>query len=172
MIAARLLDRTIADTLAAELTDDSDTVELGNRRYRLRVEPDETLRVEDIAGDNYGALQWADTRRDDGYHQRPDSFTGNAELLGIGRSYDRIWWEPPTDVPRTSEHFAALKRGLVNLLEYGYSVVGLEVSELVTDSRGGEHWVVLDTAWLGGIEPFPDNGWVAEIVRDLYAELG
>lgn len=163
---------TLAETLA-ELTSDGDTAELADgRTLRLRFEPDDQ-RMPD--GDWFGSLEFVkapgrwDVRRDYGYEHgpRPEGFDGNAEILR-GHNFDPIWWQPPVDAKRGSDLFDSLRRGVVDILEYGYCGLILEVLD-GTDAYGAP--IVTEVASLWGIEPFPDRAYVAEVVRDLAAEL-
>lgn len=158
------------------LSEDGDTLELDDGRVlRLRVEPDE-YGFDDISefGDVYGRTEW--TRNNDYGAQRPSDFTGRAEILNRdGRS--TLWWEPywDNDYPNggrgeTFDH-AAERRNVRDILEYGFQCYGLELSEMIADSRGALHRVVVDTAWLSGVEPFADSAYVATIVSDLASEL-
>ena len=49
--------------------------------------------------------------------------------------------------------------------------IGVKLRETVTDSSGGAHTVTVREAWLGGIEPFPDADYLADVAADLIAEV-
>lgn len=130
-------------------------VEVQGITFRCRVEHDQDHSVFDD-GDWYGELNQGVTRSWQRRPDRPDHFDGNAECLGVGRSYDRVWWQPPADVKRTDAGFAALRRSLLDLLEYGY--VGVLV-----DSDVGE-----ESLWsIGSME----TEYQCEVACDLIDEL-
>lgn len=159
------------------LTEDGDEIELtGGRKLRLRTESDETD-PRDMLGDFYGDVEYVDEMRTrNGEHApRPDGYNGNAEILRFGSPPNgapvQVWWQPPTDVKRGTDAFRELRSGLVEILQWGYSSVGLEILEGVDAYRRP---IVTATAWLGGVEPSAfegDRGYLAEIVRDLALEL-
>lgn len=146
-------DEILAEAIDA-LTDDGDTFELPDgATLVLRIQPDECSTIEDIGGDWYGAIEWEDTRRTNSYGHvmRPDGFDGNAEKLSTRDG--SIWWQPPTDVKRGTDTFDAMRRNLIDLIEYGYSSVGVEYHK-GTDAYGRP--IVRGCSWLGGFEPFED----------------
>lgn len=156
------------DAILDALTEDGDTFELADgRTLALKFEPDEGTTVEDD-GDWYGHI--APVR--DGYNDygtrwpRPDGFDGNAEKIWT-RS-DAWWWQPPAEVKRADEGFAALRAALVDLLEYGYSGIVLELRD-GSDAYGRP--IVRNVASLWGIEPFPDASFVREVVDGLLEEV-
>lgn len=103
-----------------------------------------------------------------GYDQRPDGMDGRARKLQT-HGGDSIWWQVPADVPDGS--VPAMARNIADLLEYGYLEVGVKLRETVTDSIGGTHTVTVREAWLGGIEPFLDRWYLADVAADLIAEV-
>ena len=161
-----------------QLRDDGDALELENgAELRLRIVPDDTY-IQDLAdwGDVYGRTEW--TRDSDYGPVRPADFDGTAEIM-FRDHRSTLWWQPydPTDIPgyreqgNRCEDFRKYRQLVRDILEYGFSVVGLELREQLTDSRGAVHRVVLETAWLGGIEPDPERAYVLELVTDLAREL-
>lgn len=160
------------DDILAALTEDGDEVQVGRYTVRLRIEPDD-IYFTDIAemGDCYGHTAWPERQTNDyGYASRPDGFDGFARKLQL-RS-DQIWWQPPDDLRKAPRHDVNEVAGNVrDILEYGFTAVGIELIETVADSRGNEHRVVADRAWIGGVEPFADAAYVRTIVSDLFAEL-
>jgi len=157
------------------LADDGDTAELDDgRTLRLRIESDPSD-VRDLWSDDcYGAVAWVEDRprNDYGYPpDRPEGFDGNAEKLGIGRGYDRFWWQPPADVARGTEQFRALRTLVSDLLEFGFSNVGLEVLE---GENAYHEAIVVNAAWLGGVEPwsYGEREVLDDILSQLLPELG
>lgn len=137
---------------------------------RLSIEPDETDPLEDM-GEGFwtGPVAWVERDRWTGRDApRPDGFDGRARKLQVGNG-DAVWWQVPDDVP--AESVGPMGDAIRDILEYGYSGYVLELRETVTDSTGGAHVVTVDTASLWGIEPFPDDSYLAEVVADLIREI-
>lgn len=165
----------------SSLTDDGDTIELGDgRTLRLRIENDDTPVMDQWSDDCYGRVEWIDPHaiarwqdRTGNYNgaPRPAGFDGNAEKLHLSLppngSSDYYWWQPPADVPRTSEHFRTMRAAVEELLTWGYYSVGVELLD-GTDAYGRP--IVANAAWLGGIEP-NYGSYLAEVISDLVAEL-
>lgn len=143
----------------AALSDDGDTFELaGGQKLRLRIEVDQDTEIND--SDCYGKVEWIQR----GHHQdpRPDGFDGKARKLW-GAS-DPFWWQPWDGA--TDAQIAEFIPLLRELMEYGFKVVVLELLEVTTDSRGGEHEVEIDRACLGGVDAFyPDL--IGELIGEL-----
>lgn len=162
---------TLADALA-DLTQDGDTIEMGDgRTLRLRIEQDE-CQVSDLWPDDcYGAVAYAENSPS-GYRDyprdRPEGFDGNAEKLHVGRGYDAWWWQPPADIRRGTDTFTMQRRLVSDLLEYGFYSVGIE---LLDGTDAYRRPIVANAAWLGGIEPNPSASYLAEVISDLVAEL-
>lgn len=161
---------TIQETASDALTEDGDTFELPDgSSLRLRFAPDE-----DAIGNlrDHGDV-WGDTSvyaydyRSEAHTPRPDGFTGNAEKIQMDRGYWK-WWEPPSDVPRSSPHFKELRQEVRDLLEYGFQ--GIIVEHLRGMDAYGRS-IVVNVASLWGIEPFVDGAYRAEIVADLVHEV-
>jgi hypothetical protein len=162
-----MVDTYTIGELLADLTDDGDTVELPDgTTFRLRLSPDDLTFSDMETPDGLGTVAWVDDR--DGRGERPRDFTGNAEKLPIGRG-DRVWWEPPRDVPRSHPSFRDMRTTVRDILEFGYTVVILEHCD-GTDAYGRA--IVRDVASLGGVEPSPTSDYLAEILADLALELG
>lgn len=131
-------------------------IEVDGITFTYKVVPDQDSSVFDD-GDWYGELDVGVTHSWNRRPDRPDHFDGNSECLGIGRSYDRVWWQPPKDGPkRGTPEFAELRRCLLDLLEYGY--VGV-----IVESEIGERS-------LGGIASM-DGDYQGEVVCELIDEL-
>lgn len=136
------------------------------RTLRLRIEPDTDSSVNDY--DCYGKTsQYAYDYVRDSHAPRPDGFDGNAEKIEVDRGY-WVWWQPPKDIPRSSEHFPKFRQNVIDLLQMGFMSVGLEVLD-GTDAYNQS--IVVETQWLGGVDT-TENGYLAEILSDLAAELG
>ncbi len=152
----------------SELRDDGDTIELeSGATLRLRVHPDDMTAMDD--GDWYGAValvEW--DRYNERIKPRPNGITGNAEKLYFGRG-EVVWWEPPGDVKRGTPGFTSLRSALLDVLEYGYVVVTLELCEGVNAYRQP---IVRNVASVGGVEAMARPDYMTEIVSELAAELG
>lgn len=165
---ASIKTKEIAMVDLTKLAHDGDTLELPDRRsLRLRIVPDEHTTINDF--DSFGRIEWCERPVLTGHAARPDGFDGNAEKLWAEQNGGQFWWQPPADVPRTSEHFGALRRIVIDVVTYGYAVYMLELLE-GTDAYGAP--IVRDVASLWGIEPFADAEYVHTIVCDLAHELG
>ena len=152
-----------------DLTDDGDEVETSSGTLRLRVEPDE-IGFDTWSDDCYGRVEYVDDRPRHyvgQYPARPDGFDGNAEKIHVRDG--AYWWQPPADIVRGTDVFTRQRRLVRDLLDYGFSSVGLELLK-GTDAYGRP--IVTNAAWLGGVEPNADADYLAEVVRDLASELG
>ena len=156
----------IDDIDLTALTDDGDTIEIGERhRLRLRIEVDEVSSINDYESD--GRVEWCNDR--DPHAPRPDGFTGAAEKLWAPQNCGAFWWQPwdakewaalPDDVKRRE------RWRICRLMAFGFKQIGLELQEQITDSFSGEHWVEIATEWLSGVD-----GFYPEIVPDLAGQL-
>lgn len=94
------------------------TVTVDGVEYEYRAVPDDGTSIHDD-GDWYGALEYVGRGRE----SRPASFNGAA--CKVQTHYgDTYWWQPPTDVD--DEGLKVLKRHIVGILEFGYSVVEVQ----------------------------------------------
>jgi len=145
------------------LIDDGDICILDDgRALRLCIEPDEWMDLADF-GDCYGFTAWTEKDRCTGRDKpRPDLFDGRAQKLRLRDG--SLWWQPPADV----EDVSALRRLVLDILEYGMSLYRLELCEGF-DAYG--KLIVRNYATLGCVEPFTDGDYHAQIVEDLAAEL-
>lgn len=129
-----------AKLAADELRWDGDTVELPNgETLTLHVEPDQDTSIMDEQGEGVwcGRLEWAERRNSWDYtYRRPEWADGGAELLSV--SGEQLWWRPLDDCLRDRTIRDAVRATVLELLEYGYSDVGVEY-------RG-------ETAWIGGCD--------------------
>lgn len=143
------------------LRDSEDVVELDDgSRVVLTIIPDEVAGLEDWA-DCYGTIE--QSRTTDYGTRRPDGFSGNAEIIDRDR-WGATWWEPPTDGPkRGTSEFAAMRRNLMDIREYGFS--GYVLTWVGADGRE------IDGESLWGIEPFPSDNYRREIVTELWAGI-
>lgn len=162
-------DRTTAALDA--LTDDGDsyTYTADGREYtiRLHMESDPDTNLADD-GDWFGTISaWQ------GYHsdrqERPAGFNGLARKVNVNGEW--VWWQPPAEVRNDDQAIRNLHDQIHQILEYGYTWVGLSLHETVTDSRGGDHDVTVATASLGGVEPFPDREYLRDVISELLVEL-
>jgi hypothetical protein len=160
----------------SHLEDDGDTVKLDDgRTLRLRIEVDQDTNV--MEEEFFGEFAWCD--RLDRRHMndygtpapRPDGFDGNAEKLSTSHG-DRYWWQPPRGdyemtAKRGSDEFNSFRQLVMDLVEWGYKGVVLELCD-GADAYGRP--VVSAVASLWGIDSLED-GYLAEVVKDLAAEL-
>ena len=143
-------ETVIADAVAA-LDHDGATVELApGVTLRLTVEPD--CDANPFECDDYlGTIVHRDSapRNEYGRPMRPDGFDGNAEVIQLGRS-DFYWWQPPADAPRRgTPEWDDFRRYVVELGEYGYAVVIVDV-EVGTDAVGRP--IIAGRGVLGGVD--------------------
>lgn len=151
-----MMTETKRDEITAALTADGDTVEIGDRTWTLRLEPDECTSI--MAGDDgdwFGELAWGETNRETGWEHRPATMNGRARKVSRSRDGD-VWWQPPADV--ADEMLDTMAATIRDILEYGYTVVMLETD----DGR---------TAAIDGVEPFPDGASMADVVGNLVWEI-
>lgn len=164
---------TITETIdLSALGEENDSLEVGDGvTLRLRIYPDDSASINDYP-DVYGRIECAPTSnygRDGMLMSRPDGFTGNAEKLGVGQSYDRYWWEPSPNGPkRGTPEFAKERQQVLNLLEFGFIGVVLERWERC-DHCGTER--MTESASLWGIENNADEAYLQETLRELLYEI-
>lgn len=173
------------DTLdLSDLRDDGDSIEVSDGvTITLRIERDD-LDIFDLwDDDNYGAIAWVETQRWSGQDaERPSGFDGAAyKLAPIGYVIDgRVWWQPPAwAIENGPETVESLRSSVMDLLTYGFQMIGLVVTEERESSifPGLFSEVETASAWLGGIEPgifdrvTGDPAYVAELVNGLAWEL-
>jgi hypothetical protein len=160
--------------------DDGDTVELDEtHRLVLHIDHDPFWSINDYDCDGRVSDYFEYWR--DGKRERPAGFTGRARKIDADRS-GYVWWEPYDDLMGWQDDAGEWHHGkweqlppdaqrkevrrITELIQYGFKQVGLELQQLVSDERGGEHWVEVGTAWLGGCDSvYP------ELIDDLYAEV-
>ena len=146
-------------------------VDLPDGRWlTMAVEPDDIDPLDDMGEGTWTGPVVAVERSSWSIHPepRPDGFDGRARKLHVHDLGD-YWWQVPDDIP--AEHVDEFGRSICDLLEYGYSVVVVKLRENVTDSRGEAHTVTVSMASMGGIEPFPDADYLADVAADLIAEV-
>jgi hypothetical protein len=144
-----------------QLKDDGDTIELPDgRKLRVRIQPDEGVSINDFP-DCYGETAWMSHDR-----QRPDTFTGAAEVLKHDYPH-RLWWQPPADVVRGTPQFAKLRRLVLELLEFGFCYVALELLEGEDAYRRP---IVVKVESLSGIDSVAD-GYLQEVLGELREQL-
>ena len=172
-----MTDDQLKDALDA-LTDDGDTFDIDDtHQLRLVIEHDDDASINDY--DCYGTISWVDSYRS-GRARRPSEMDGAARKLQVGRG-EWVWWQPPADMihtgPRSetadasvSEQLNVLRQHVTDLVESGFSVVGVQLHELVLDSRGHEHWVLVDADYLGGVDSTkPEH--IREYLSDMIENL-
>jgi hypothetical protein len=173
--------------LASELAEDGATHELADGRelaVSIGADEQEVLYGDRRRGgvmetdDEYlGKFAWVERDRyNDHDRERPAGFDGNAEILSVGRGGDRLWWQPSKDAPsryNDADGFRAVRRAVLQLLEYGYSYVRLELRDAERDAYGrrivravaGTYGVTLSDTYREAREE------VAFIVADLIHEV-
>lgn len=152
------------------LTANGDSIDLPDgRRVTLRIEPDEFAEGwnDQMDAECYGTVTWSRGG------ERPRDYNGAArKIMTDGR--DTCWWQPPTakaiGTVWTAEQWAEQTDYVRERVEYGWECVGIEVSEMVADSVGRKHRVVLDTAWIGGVDDTTGD-YLAELVGEQYHEV-
>ncbi len=171
--------------LVETLTSDGDEYPLSdNLKLRLLIEHDPHTTINDY--DCYGKCsKYAYDYRDDGFRNRPDGFTGRARKIEVDRGLV-MWWEPydetygwqddagewhygkweqlPRDEMRRQINF------ITDLLREGFKAVGLRLMERVEDRLGHDHWVQVDTAWIGGVDDVSSAN-LPDLILDLTVEL-
>lgn len=165
--AARERDGLMMATLDLDqLRDDGDTIDLPDgRTLRLRIQPDDVNPFEDNP-ESYGRLARVEIWDRDGMRAgRPEGFDGAAEKLSIFN--DVVWWQPPKDVKRSDPGFREFRNLIRDLASFGSHYVSLEVLD-GTDAYNRP--IVVNVAGLGGVDSL-ENGYLAEVVRDLADEL-
>lgn len=149
-----------------KLRHDGDTYDLPDgRMIRLRIEPDHDASIND-APDFYGRLADADRGQD-----RPHAFDGNAEKMWLQQNGGCVWWQPPKDVRRTDEGFAALRRLVNDVASFGFVgyVVELVGPETDADAYGHRPVVAFDSLW--GIEAMVDDAYARTIIGELLDQV-
>lgn len=173
--------------IIAELTDDGDTIDLSDTlRLKLLVQHDDSYSINEYESD--GKVSHYFDCRDRGYRHRPEGFTGRAHRIDADRS-GIVWWEPYDglygyqdesgvwqsakweQLPRDVRQQEVSR--IVELIQEGFYLVGLRVEERLDDSLGNDHWVELDTAWIGGndLTYKTRKATLADIILDQTVEL-
>lgn len=168
------------DAIVAALTEDGDKYEDGEWRFKLRIEPDDDLTVDDMEDPEvFGRYEFREYGRDN--RDRPDGFTGAAVKLASETSQGvYYWYEPPkdfrkfkgsgfTDINAWENAKEANLRYVRRILSYGYSSLGIIATH--TRSDGYERtW----SEWIGGTDfgEWPESkAYIAEMVGDVLGEL-
>jgi hypothetical protein len=140
----------------SNFTFDGDTATIGGYEYTIRVESDPYMSLLDEQGEGVwcGRIEWADNHPYSGYPCKPNDFVnGRTMKLTTDRS-STLWWEVPADVK--PEYVAEFRRSLLDILEYGYSIVMVESSDGFSSGP------------IGGIEFGAD---LDDVASDLIAEI-
>lgn len=164
-----IMDTVVGSALARELVDAGENriVESGGWGWRFRLEPDDCADINDF--DCYGRVAPV-TNRYGTQQERPDGFDGFARIVDGWRG-DRFWWQPPADLMGDDDAVRRLARLVSDILAYGFTMVRVERLRL-EDSDGYGRPIVDDYDVLGGVEPFVDDAYAADILSDLIAGLG
>lgn len=159
----------VTDDIIDALDDDGDEVEVGRYTVRLHIEPDHETNINDY--DSYGSFAGSYRYTDsESRTRRPDGYDGAARKMQVGRG-DWVWWQPPADIKNDREATDTLSHLVRDLIECGFTSVGLTVHETVLDSQGGSHRVEVTSAWLGAIDSIRDKAYKRSIIEDLFLEL-
>lgn len=151
-VAADILDGYLGGKPATVTADNGVT-------YVVSIEHDSDNNLPD-SGDWYGQLETAIERYSKG--QRPSGFNGNAEVVFSDR-HGRVWWQPPADVPRNSNSFAAMRKRVRGWYNDDWTYVGVVV-EAHYPQPCGHTDTVTESLW--GIES--DAGdYFAEVIGEL-----
>lgn len=137
-----------------------DDYEIQGITFTVKIVPDQDASVLDEEEEWAGKLEWPSHRSNDyGHHERPAGFDGNAELLGFGPSYDRIWWQPPSECKRGTPEFDEFRRTMLDLLAYGYVIV-------VVECEFGEK----SLGWVGSMDSEHQAYEACELIDELLFE--
>lgn len=138
---------------------DGDTIDIGNgRSLRLSIEPDQDTSVNDY--DSCGTIEWTNG-------DRPSNFTGLARIIERDRG-SNLWWQPWDGA--TEQEATEFLPTLTELITYGFSVVGLHLTETITDSLGHDHTVTVDSTYLGGVDD-TSPAYLPSILSEMIHEL-
>jgi hypothetical protein len=162
-------DQSISEIVSDLMASDECEMEDGTT-IRVRWEPDTDSNLMDEQGEGEwcGKLAWPKRNRDLGRDERPDGFTGGAEIIRLRDG--NVWWEVPVDLRGEANREArdSHRRAITDLLEYGYDVAVVEVCE-GTDVYGRP--IVRNVASIGGVEFGTDDVGRREILGDLVREV-
>lgn len=145
---------------------DKATTEYNGFLIEVTSEADDIQRLTDDF-DWYGTIELEEISS--GRGQRPPGFTGAAEVVYRDR-FGRTWWQPPADVARGSEGFTSLRKLVRGWYREEWHYVGI----VVTVSRlcpccHELREVATESLW--GVESYASADYVAEVVRDLLADI-
>ena len=130
--------------------------------FRVSTEPDQWGDLRDDE-DWYGKVSLIDPRRDE-QGNRPEGFDGAARKVDYREG--RFWWQPPADVLADPDLLRAMRQSLVNLVDFGYKCVTVELLGPEPDYFGG--FITRDCRSMGGLEPFDEIGpAVQELMGDI-----
>jgi hypothetical protein len=157
--------------ISASFSNDIELSDGVTLRYRL--ENDDHTSFHDF--DCYGKVSYTRPHpyRYGAVNNCPDDFDGTAELLNINGS--PVWWQPPlfdkADRRRwhTDERLRnAMRQTAMDILNFGFYVLVLEVTH---GANAYGEFIVTDYATIGGIEPFPTDEYLAELIYELAQDL-
>lgn len=165
-------DEILTDLIAGRYCDGSSVVTIPNGAVvTLSARPDPYRSIVNESGPGVwcGSLAYVEHDLDTGHYVRPAGYTGAAEILHIGRSYDAVWWEPPADVRTPGPVRDALRSAVLNLLERGYYVLSVTYAGPDRDYYGRP--IIRAAASIGGIEPDPDDDDLSDLLPDLLSDI-
>lgn len=172
-----LTDDQLHDALAA-LTEDGDRYAINDTfELRLTIEHDDDGDINHY--ECYGRTEKFSHRYSDGKVDRPADMDGAARKIEVDRG-DYIWWQPAEDMTSAKkwggppDEYAAVFRTYVEqvteLLQWGFSILGVEVWQEVEDVHGHTHKIRVDSAYIGGVDSTkPEH--ITDLVSDRIADL-
>jgi hypothetical protein len=175
-----LTENQLADALDA-LTEDGDRYSFATSRWefelRLTIEHDDDAHINHY--DCYGKASKFSYRYWDGPEPRPDDMDGSARKIQVDRG-DYVWWQPPADMTSAKrwggppedypEVFRTFVQQVTDLLQWGFSIVGLHVWQHLETAHGDMRWVEIDSTYVGGVDS-TDAAHISDLVSDLIADL-
>jgi hypothetical protein len=175
-----LTENQLADALDA-LTEDGDRFDFATSRFefqlRLSIEHDDDAHINHY--DCYGKTEQFCHRYTDRNVERPADMDGSARKIQVDRG-EWIWWQPPADMTSAKkwggppdeypEMFRKFVQQVTDLLQWGFSIVGLHVWQHLETAHGDMRWVEIDSAYIGGVDSATPE-YMRDLVSDLIADL-
>jgi hypothetical protein len=158
-----LIDKLVADAAYGHPA----SVEIDDWTIRCKVEPEECSVHDFWCDEAYGPIsEYAYDYHRDSAQERPSNMDGSAVKLQVERGM-WMWWQAPPDFKIHTEEWRKLRDHVNDLLSFGFMSVGVE---LCHGEDAYHRPIVVDCAWLGGVDSTDDN-YLASIISDLLHEL-